>query len=273
MVSKIMINYENKYFVLCIDLERFLVPLEFGNTIGNEEISRISIMGGKNVKNFLKEHRIKATIFVTIDMAEEFPELIKELDQDGHEIALHFDVRSNTQNQVSTDKNKLEKIINKEILGFRTHRFESFPSDILKKQGFLYNNSSHPTFVPGRYFHLFKTTQIQKKDGIWEIPASVTPILRFPFSWVWFRNLGIYYSKFCTWCTYVNHDIVNIYFHNWDLENLTSFNFNWKLKLIFRNSGDKCIEDLNNYIKWLQNKNLKFVTFKEYLFYYQQLRK
>ncbi len=256
---------DKEYFVLCIDLEKFTLPIEFGNNLNEKEQYRISHQGAEKIEYFLKEYNIKVTFFVTEDMALAYPDLIRRLSEQGHEIALHYDICDKTEKRLKICKERLESISGKEIIGFKTHKFTPFPNDILQRLGFLYNNSIHPTAVPGRYFNIFKNTKIYKENEIWNIPVSVTPVLRLPFSWIWFRNLGLGYVKFCTYGIYSNYNIINIYFHSWDFEDLAHYNMKRGLYFIFRNSGDRCIEDLSNYVQWLEKRGIIFLNFKDYL--------
>lgn len=253
------------YFVLCIDLEKCTFLKELGKDISEEEQYEISRRGIEKVMSFFKKVNIKATFFVGEDMASLYPTLVKHLWEQGHEIALHYEVSPKSENEIKIFKERLEDITGEQVIGFRTHRFETFPIDRLLALGFLYNNSTHPTFVPGRYCNIFESAEIDKKEGVWNIPVSVTPFLRLPFSWIWFRNFGVNYAKLCSQSIFNVRNIVNIYFHPWDFEDLSKYNIKKYLFLSIRNSGDKCFKHLENYIEWLKIKKVVSVSFKNYL--------
>lgn len=121
----------------------------------------------------------------------------------------------------------------------------------LKEAGLLYDNSLRPTYVPGRYCNIFRSRELYKENGIVEVPVTVTPIFRFPFSCFWFRILGVTHAKLCTNFTYFSHDYINIYFHNWEFGNITNFSLKWPYKLLIRNMGDKMDFYFKLYLQWV----------------------
>ena len=198
-------------------------------------------------------------------MARDYQEILKRIRLDGHEIALHYEIGKKSGETVIDCKRQLEKISGSRVVGFRTHQLKPYPSHELKKAGFLYNSSFHPTFVPGRYCHLWKTTSIFQENGLYCIPISVVPAVRIPFSWLWFRNFGLSYAKFCTTITYLKKEMVNLYFHNWDFEDLAALPANNGLKIIVRNCGEKCADLFSKYIHWLSKKKVIVLPFRDYL--------
>jgi hypothetical protein len=167
---------------------------------------------------------------------------------------------------INLAKIKLNKLFNINVIGFRAPKL-MFPNyDILNTAGLKYDNSLHPTYIPGHYNNLSSSRHIHKKNKIIILPISVTPFLRLPFSWFWFRNLGLLYSKICSTLCLRDKDYVNIYFHPWEFTNLSKFKFkNTINNLSIRNTGKKSLNNLEKYISWAMNKNLKFVCIKKYL--------
>lgn len=260
-----MRSAKKKFFVLAVDLERFTLPLELGSDISRDNQYLVTIQGAEKLSKLLKRWGINATFFITKDIAVGYPEVVKDIARQGHEISLHYKKVAGSQKEIGNHKNILEEISGQRVLGFRSHKLEYFSSGILQAEGFFYDNSLHPTFVPGRYCNVFKPTTAYREKGLWKIPVSVTPWLRMPFSWVWFRNLGINYAKFCTTRVYANRNLINIYFHPWDFEDISKYNHPWSMKLICRNCGNKLLVYFNEYIRWLKEKDVTFSTFKDYI--------
>lgn len=59
----------------------------------------------------------------------------------------------------------------------------------IKKAGYTYNSSLNPTCIPGRYNHLDKPRTWFYKDDVLQLPASVSPVFRFPLFWLAYHNL------------------------------------------------------------------------------------
>ncbi|MBN2456505.1 MAG: polysaccharide deacetylase family protein [Sedimentisphaerales bacterium] len=114
----------------------------------------------KNTKWFLQtlgEFNIKATFFVLGEVAEKFPELVKEIACKGHEVGVHgfyhkkiFELDSDTfKKEVGSAKKLLEDITGQKVLGHRAPAF-SFNADtqwaleVLAECGFKYDSSISP---------------------------------------------------------------------------------------------------------------------------------
>jgi len=261
----------SKNILLTFDIEEFDLPLEYGDYIKNEDMLSISFSGCLKILDILKHYKINSTLFITGFFGERYPKLIKRISKCGHEIALHGYKHSQKYSQLGKEdflknikKNKkiLEENYNKRILGFRSPRMEKVPFDILKKADLKYDSSLHPTYVPSRYNNFTFSRNIEFEKGIFEVPISVTPIIRLPFTWIWFRNLGLKYAKFCTKFSLLDQNFINIYFHPWEFESIEEFDIPAYIK---NNTGKPMIELLKSYIEWCLEKDFRFNTIKEFL--------
>lgn len=261
-----------KYLLLTFDIEEFDLPEEYGISINEDEKFRVSFDGTKRILRLLERTNIKSTFFVTAKFAEKFLKLIKKISQ-NHEIALHGYSHSDDYNKMDEKdseimlrkaKKIIEKIIRKDVFGFRAPRLRIKTFSLLNNLKIKYDSSLHPTYVPGRYNHLFKTRKPHFIKNILEIPISVTPILRLPFTYIWFRNLGLTYAKICTKLNLVNSDYVNIYFHPYDFLDLKKYS-NKIPNILIRNTGKVLERDLKKYILWCKRNKLKDITMNEYM--------
>lgn len=261
-----------KTLLLTCDFEEFSLPIDFGKKISEELMLEKSYEGIQRLIELIKNHQIKLTFFVSERMAKFSPNLLRELVTGGHEIGLHVYIDYKKDNdtdkiidRIKYIKEEIEEDIRTKIYGFRNHKLIVVPPYILKEAGFVYDNTCHPTYVPGRYFYLLKSRKIKLKYGIINIPISVTPIFRLPFSWIWFRNLGLNYVKLCTSWVFLNQDWVNIYLHSWDF---TDLNDNLPFKLpyfITSNAGWKMIRMLDNYLNFCKLNQIRISTIYNYL--------
>lgn len=109
------------------------------------------------ILDILDKHDIKATFFVLGTVAEKCPRLIREIHENGHEIASHFYTHRmlNKLNKDEFEKelrksiNLLESITGERPIGFRAPYFSIDNSnrwvfDVLKKNGFRYDSSIFP---------------------------------------------------------------------------------------------------------------------------------
>ena len=268
---------KQKTALLTFDLEEFVAPKEHNIPCDEKELFTISITGLHSLIQILQKHAVHATFFTTVTFAEnrKAEKIIKQLLENGHELALHgydhMDVYARMNQEelhenLKQAKRKLETQFNTKIYGFRAPRLQKVPLSLIKELGFLYEASVHPTLVPGHYNNFFHSRKIQKKDVI-QIPISVTPIIRAPFSWVWFRNFGLRYVKLCTLLNFINSPFVHLYFHPWDFYNFHQkpLPASWKLPSFYFQNTDKAATQLDKYITWLKKKDVCFKTIKRYL--------
>lgn len=260
-------NKKKKFLSLSVDLEEFGLPLEYACAISKKQQYEISLQGLRCLTGFLKKHNLKVTFFATTNMAEAFPESLQSLSCDGHEVALHAVMEEEEKKSgfcLRNQKSTVEQIIGKKIYGCRTHRLAPLPTRILNEAGLLYDNSLHPTYVPGRYCNIFKPKRIHINEGIVKVPVSVTPVSNLPFSWFWFRNFGFHYAVFCSKAVYLNRDYINIYFHSWDFAKI-NISLKWNLKPLIRNTGYKMLSILDRYINWCRRERLEIIPILDYL--------
>lgn len=246
------------------------MPKEYNINLKDEVVYKESFEGTKKILGLLDDLSLNATFFVTAKFALEYPLLIKEI-SNKHEIALHgYKHDSNYQKMSNPEafkelfiaKKEIESIISKKIYGFRAPRMMHLSFKVLKDLGLEYDSSLHPTYVPRRYNHFFRERKLKVKEGIVQIPISVIPLLRFPFTWLWFRNLSLSYAKLCTRLSVLDNDFVNIYFHPWEFQDLESYKIPFYMR---RNTGLYLEKKLKKYLRWCVNKNFRFISLKDYI--------
>jgi polysaccharide deacetylase family protein (PEP-CTERM system associated) len=135
-----------------------------------------------------KKHNAKATFFVLGPAAEKDPELIKEIDRQGHEVASHGGTHEQLFNktpgqfydEMSKNLEMLRNITGKTVLGFRAPHFSIFEGtywafDVLVRLGIKYDSSIFPIKGP-RYgvpdFPRGAVRVYRNNDSIVEVPLS-----------------------------------------------------------------------------------------------------
>lgn len=252
--------------LLSFDIEEFDMPLEYKKEISFEDQMEISIRGTNHILDILEKHQVKATFFSTVIFAQNAPDVIKRLLKNGHELASHGYYHSEFDNShLALSRKTLQEISSQEIIGFRMPRMKPVDSDELRKAGYQYNSSINPTWLPGRYNNLSSPRTIFKKAGIWQLPASVSPALRFPLFWLSFHNLPLWLYTWIAKRTFKKDGYLNIYFHPWeftDLKDKKRFGFPG---YVSKNSGDKMIARMDTFINHLKKKNYNFGTISDFI--------
>lgn len=138
------------------------------------------------------EFRYKATFFVVGRTAAAAPNLIKEIAAKGHEIAWHSHAHvpltqeqpARFRRECREDKNRLEQLAGKSVIGFRAPGFSLTPEslwalDIAAEFGFLYSSSIMPTKISRFGFPDAPRTPFLWPNGMIELPLPVAKVGQF----------------------------------------------------------------------------------------------
>jgi hypothetical protein len=214
-----------KRILLTFDLEEFDLPHEFGGLISDEDQINVTNNGLYRLTRILTKYNVPATFFTTAFYADKNKEIIKSLSA-THEIASHSNSHSDfKETDPSGSKIKIERIIGKQIYGFRMPRFQKIDLKIIKAAGYSYDSSINPTYIPGRYNNFFSNRKLYRdfNSNLIEIPVSVSPLIRFPLFWLSFKNIPFpIYLLMCK-MSIKKDSYLHLYFHPWEFDDLESF--------------------------------------------------
>lgn len=250
--------------LLSFDIEEFDLPRERGASISLVEGVEISSEGTEKILKILAKHQVRATFFVTGNFAKTNPKLVQKIQQSGHEVACHgVDHFRPQKTDPEQSKKIVEKVIGAKARGYRQPRMFKISYAELKRQGYLYDSSVNPAFVPGRYNNFRVPRRAYRKSGIIEIPASAATGMRVPMFWLalhWFPKPV--YS--CLVKSVLKHqDYFTTYFHPWEFTDFGEYKVPW---YIAKNSGDKLATRLDWLIRELKReKNNNFMTYSDYV--------
>ncbi|MDD2520719.1 MAG: polysaccharide deacetylase family protein, partial [Kiritimatiellae bacterium] len=114
----------------------------------------------EHVLDVLAEEKVKATCFVLGRFAEKFPDTVRRIAADGHEVASHgfghVDVFRLTPTQFREDirrsRGQLEALTGRPVLGYRAPDFSIVKEsiwalEILAEEGFVYDASINPAVM------------------------------------------------------------------------------------------------------------------------------
>lgn len=252
--------------LLSFDIEEFDMPYEYGKIIDFKDQIGISKIGTAIILDLLRKNNIKATFFSTVVFAQNAPELIEQIKSEGHEIASHTYYHSKFETaDLKKSKEALELQTGLKVNGFRMPRMQPVDELEIYKAGYTYNSSINPTYLPGRYNNLHISRTYYFDNKVLQIPASVTPLFRFPLFWLSFHNLNLkLYQLLARW-TFKKDGYLNIYFHPWeftDLDKKEVYNFP---KYVSKNSGNNMTKRVNDFIVHMKNKKYEFGTIGEFI--------
>lgn len=234
--------------LLTFDVEEFDIPLEFGIPIAPRQQLEIGAEGWLAILDLLQNAQTPATLFTTAHIADHFPSLTLK-SAATHEIACHDWFHApDSPRYPSAARQKLREITGQPILGYRSPRFVPVKRSELAAAGFTYDSSIHPVWLPGRYNNLRSPRLPWRTDGLWEVPPSSTPGIRFPMFWLTFKNIPL--PLFCLMallCLRVDKSL-HLLFHPWEFTDLS----HWPLpRLVRRLHGRNLLTRLARLLRFL----------------------
>ena len=255
----------SQHILLSFDIEEFDVPCEHGVDLPMEEQIRISVEGTHAILDVLKDHEVRATFFSTANFAQRAPKVIQRLIEEGHELASHGFYHSSFEvADLKKSKEALEAQTGQTIRGYRMARMMPVSEVEVAKAGYTYNTSLNPTFIPGRYMHLGTPRTHFRQDGVLQIPASVTPWVRFPLFWLSCHNLPFFLYRWLCRRTLRHDGYLVTYFHPWEFYELNEHP-EFGLPFIVRNnSGRGMIKRLDRWIASFKGEGASFITYSEF---------
>lgn len=191
------------------------------------------VQSTKRILDLLDKHDTKATFFVLGHVAERAPELVKQIDQRGHELASHGYnhelLYDQSQEAVRADIEKslglLEDLTTQPIRGYRAPSFSitDWAIDILQDLGFEYDSSSFPAVVHDRYGSVSvngSSTFTQAFNGLSEVQLPLYERFGMKIPWA-----GGGYFRFTPYRIYrrgveriANSRDFVFYLHPWELD-------------------------------------------------------
>ena len=227
--------------VLTVDVEDYFHVAALSETIRVEDWVSISPRVVENTRRLLDlfdRHSVKATHFILGWVAERFPELVREIDTRGHEVASHGYSHQLVYEQTpelfhqETKKSKeiLEDILGKQVTGYRAASYSItkkslWALDILSELGFKYDSSIFP-IRHDRYGipdaeplpHKLKTP---KGNQIIEFPLTTSTLfgVKLPAAGGgYFRLYPYMLSKFLLRRVQKRNKPIVFYLHPWEID-------------------------------------------------------
>jgi polysaccharide deacetylase family protein (PEP-CTERM system associated) len=187
--------------VLSIDVEDWFQVSDFEEKVKRPDWAQYEGRVVQNTARLLelfRRYQVRATFFILTWNAERFPELVQQIDRDGHEIATHgyhhHLIYEQTPEEFRADVGRslhiLQGLTGKKILGYRAPSFSItrqslWALDVLFDLGLAYDSSIFPIRDPlyGISHSARFPYVIREKDG--------RRLVEFPMSTVQFRRWNL----------------------------------------------------------------------------------
>ena len=224
-----------------VDVEDYFQVSAFENDISRDQWDQFEsrvVANTQRILDLLARHDVRATFFVLGWVARQYPELVREIHNAGHEIGSHSFwhrlIYNQTPEEFRSDlrqsRDILADIIGEPITAYRAPSFSItrrslWALDILAQEGFQFDSSVFPIYHDRYGIPDAKPTihQITTSAGpLWEFPPSVFRFARLNFP----VGGGGYFRLYPLWCTVCCLKTVNrrtqqpfmFYVHPWEID-------------------------------------------------------
>lgn len=179
--------------VMSIDLEDWFCVYNLSRVIPYTEWDRCESRVERTTRRLLdlfRAHKVEATFFVLGWVADRFPDLVREIERDGHEVASHgyshrlltFMTPEEFRADLGRSLEVLAKTATQTVRGFRAPSFSLTPAtlwavDILSECGIQYDSSMFPVgFHPEYGMAEADPRPHRLAGGLTELPMGVAEV-------------------------------------------------------------------------------------------------
>jgi len=221
-----------KKHVFSIDVEDWYQGIELPLNDWIKYEKRVEY-GMRKLLELMAKNNVKSTCFILGKVAEEHPQLVKKIFEDGHEIATHGFSHGKIYNlspkvfreQLHRSIAHLEDLTGNKVIGHRAPYFSItkdslWALDILAEEGILYDSSIHPVFnyrygIPGAN-RLASVIETEAGIKLLEIPVSTFPLkkINLPIGGgAYLRIYQYFFLKKCLRTLAKKGETIGIYVH------------------------------------------------------------
>lgn len=228
----------DRQMLVTIGMEDYFHVNAFAGIFPSKHWSRFESRIEQNTRNtldLLDQHGVHATFFVMGWVADQVPELVREVADRGHEVAnqgyWHRTIRDmSSPNAFREDllrsREALERAIGRRVVGHRVPHFLTRDTlwvlNILAEEGFAYDSSLRPLLWHFDHKHLFIHKHQYRDHCLTEVPISTIHKgnISLPLAaGNGFRQFPVFMIQQIVrwWYEHYDHPFVT-YFHVWELD-------------------------------------------------------
>jgi len=192
--------------------------------------------GTRRTLDLLDAHGVRATFFVLGWVAEQMPELVREVAARGHEVAskgfYHRNITAMSPEEFADDlaraREAIERAAGRRVLGYRVagdwlDAADLWVLDVLATEGYRYDSSIAPTVGRETAEPWRRMAHVHREAPapLWEFPVSAMRVFgrELPLGGNYLRQLPSWLVRrgASQWLTETDAPLV-LYFHTWELD-------------------------------------------------------
>lgn len=228
----------HKLNALTVDVEDYFHVAAFEKQITPADWQDLTPRVDRNTRLLLDQfdrNNAKATFFFLGWVAERFPDLVKEVQRRGHEVASHGYAHTRVHQQTTAEfradvvkaKDILEQLTGEAVIGYRAPSFSinkqsEWAFEILKDIGHVYSSSTYPIKHDLYGVPDWPQQPYMRPEGIWEIPMPTLTMYgrQLPIAGGGYFRLMPYWLSSMLISKFLKEDRMPymFYFHPWEVD-------------------------------------------------------
>jgi polysaccharide deacetylase family protein (PEP-CTERM system associated) len=229
---------KNKLNALTVDVEDYFHVAAFEKQITPSDWQDMTPRVDRNTRVLLDQfdrNNAKATFFFLGWVAQRFPDLVKEVQRRGHEVASHGFSHTKVHQQTPAEfrddvvraKELLEDLTGQPVIGYRAPSFSinkqsEWAFEILKDIGHQYSSSTYPIKHDLYGVPDWPQQPYMRQEGIWEIPMPTLTMFgrQLPIAGGGYFRLMPYWLSSRLISRFLQEDRMPymFYFHPWEVD-------------------------------------------------------
>lgn len=221
-----------------IDVEDYFQVSAFSPYIDRSKWESMECRVERNIDVILKmlsDKNVKATFFTLGWIAERYPQVVKLIVDNGHELASHGYAHERVSNQnpeeflkdIALAKKILENLAGVKVIGYRAPSFSineknDWAFDVLKEAGYLYSSSVYP--IRHDHYGMPNSPRFcySVREGLLEIPVTTLRLFNKNFPSAGGGYFRLFPYEISKWMLRkINAEDVQsaiFYFHPWEID-------------------------------------------------------
>ena len=223
---------------MTVDVEDYFQVSAFEKAISRDSWDSMPVRVDKNTNRVLDifaEHDVKATFFMLGWVADRYPELVKRICEEGHELASHgyshlrvtSQTRAEFREDIDRTKQLLEDMSGTAVKGYRAPSYSIGKANLwaheeIQEAGYEYSSSVYPVNHDLYGFPEAPRYMFKCRENLLEIPISTLPVGKHNIPIGGGGYFRLYPYAFSKWAiNNVNEKEKRstlFYFHPWEID-------------------------------------------------------
>ncbi|SFI62246.1 hypothetical protein SAMN05421638_0312 [Kaistella treverensis] len=220
-----------------------------------------AIVTTKTILKSLEQAEISATFFVEISLLAKMENLLKQMRNEGHEIA--FFHQNSSLEEIEAAKKWTEDLIGKNVRGIRVNE-NAFEVSALKKLQFNYISYIDDQKLSFPLKKLARKAPLKEENGLTLLYQSISPYSQMPYDDLVFQLVPFIYYRNMVVETVKRDDFVLVNLNSWQFGNVKNLPF--QLPFFRKLKSGKAMQlKLERFLDWINENQMATSRVKDFI--------